>query len=253
MELYNHLKTVLRHPTIIRPYKRILLLSHMRANTSLFGHILGSNPEIEGYYELHIGYYSWKSFIRQKLVYFAEHQPKKEAVYIFDKVLHNEHTVNVDLFDNDDIIIIMVREPLATIKSIQQLFSNVDKTHECNRETAATEYYIKRLKELTELARRLEGKFYFLNADDLTQTPDTVLPKLTNYLQLKTPINKKYQLFEKTGKEGAGDSSKNMTKGELQAKIMPTPVYSTPAEQELGELYQKTITILASLALAVVK
>jgi hypothetical protein len=38
------------------PYARIFLLSHMRAFTSLAGHILGSHPQINGYYEMHISY-----------------------------------------------------------------------------------------------------------------------------------------------------------------------------------------------------
>jgi len=32
------------------PYARIFLLSHMRVYTSLAGHILGSHPQINGYY-----------------------------------------------------------------------------------------------------------------------------------------------------------------------------------------------------------
>ena len=32
------------------PYARIFLLSHMRAYTSLAGRILGSHPQINGYY-----------------------------------------------------------------------------------------------------------------------------------------------------------------------------------------------------------
>jgi hypothetical protein len=37
-------------------YTRIFLLSHMRAFTSLAGHILGSHPQVNGYYEMHISY-----------------------------------------------------------------------------------------------------------------------------------------------------------------------------------------------------
>jgi len=37
-------------------YARIFLLSYMRAFTSLAGHILGSHPRINGYYEMHISY-----------------------------------------------------------------------------------------------------------------------------------------------------------------------------------------------------
>ncbi|TCS68990.1 hypothetical protein EDC61_1225 [Sulfuritortus calidifontis] len=40
-----------------RPHARIFLLSHMRAFTSLAGHILGSHPQINGYYEMHISYW----------------------------------------------------------------------------------------------------------------------------------------------------------------------------------------------------
>ena len=39
-----------------KPCARIFLLSHMRAYTSLAGHILGSHPQINGYYEMHLGY-----------------------------------------------------------------------------------------------------------------------------------------------------------------------------------------------------
>ncbi|QQZ27263.1 hypothetical protein HMY34_16720 [Thiothrix subterranea] len=39
-------------------YSRIFLLSHMRAYSSLLGHIIGSQPRINGYYEMHQSYLS---------------------------------------------------------------------------------------------------------------------------------------------------------------------------------------------------
>jgi len=251
MELFQHLKTIIRHPSILRPYKHILLLSHMRANTSLFGHLLGSNPEIEGYYEMHIGYYSWKSFIRQKLKYFAEHTPKKNAVYMFDKVLHNEHHINTDILTNNDKIIIMVREPLATIKSIQKLFSKVDPTHEYNNEEYAKAYYIARLDELVKLAKALKGRYYFLNADDLIQSPDSVLKSLSQNLSLNKALTKTYKMFKNTGKKGAGDSSSNMVKGEIQAKEIK-PVNYANVDAELGKLYHSAIYKLKDYAINVI-
>ncbi len=248
MELFQHLKTILRHPSILRPYKRITLLSHMRANTSLLGHVLGSNPQIEGYYELHIGYYSWKSFIRQKLKYFSEHSPKKDAVYLFDKVLHNEHSVNPSVFSSDDIVIIMVRDPIATIKSIQKLFLKVDPFHEYTNAENARTYYISRLEQLVTLAKELQGQYYFLNADDLTQSPDSILDYLTKILELKTPLSKKYKMFKNTGVKGTGDSSENMVKGEIQAKVI-TPINYSEVDVELGELYQEAIEKLSNLSL----
>jgi hypothetical protein len=46
-------------------YARIFLLSHMRAYTSLAGHILGSHPQINGYYEMHISYEDASALDRQ--------------------------------------------------------------------------------------------------------------------------------------------------------------------------------------------
>ncbi len=37
-------------------YARIFPLSHMCTHTSLMAHILGSHPQINGYYEMHLGY-----------------------------------------------------------------------------------------------------------------------------------------------------------------------------------------------------
>jgi len=47
------------------PYARIFLLSHMRAFTSLAGHILGSHPQINGYYEMHLSYEDASALDRQ--------------------------------------------------------------------------------------------------------------------------------------------------------------------------------------------
>ena len=51
---------------------RIFLLSHMRAYTSLAGHILGSHPEINGYYEMHISYENPVALDRQLESYLAD-------------------------------------------------------------------------------------------------------------------------------------------------------------------------------------
>jgi len=240
MKFLQHLKTIIKHPSILKPYKRIILLSHMRANTSLFGHVLGSNPEIEGYYELHMGYFSWKSLIRQKLKYFSEHRPKKNSKYIFDKVLHNEHYVDTGVFSDNDIFIIMIREPIATIQSIQKLFAKVDPKHEYNDEKHARSYYVTRLEKLVNMANTLNGRYLFINADNLTQSPDSILSGLTEQLALTKPLSKRYKKLKNTGLKGAGDSSENMFKGEIQAKEIKLINYAT-TDPELGEIYHDAV------------
>jgi len=51
------------------PYARVFLLSHMRAFTSLAGHILGSYPQINGYYEMHLSYEDAAALDRQLEVF----------------------------------------------------------------------------------------------------------------------------------------------------------------------------------------
>jgi hypothetical protein len=68
---------------------RIFLLSHMRAFTSLIGHILGSHAKINGYYEMHLSYYSSDSLDQQLKLYKKTESIKAHSHYLFDKLLHN--------------------------------------------------------------------------------------------------------------------------------------------------------------------
>ena len=218
-ELLRFLWIALKDPLVLKSYRHIYLLSHMRANTSVLGHVLGSHPEIEGYYELHIGYYSWKSKFRQKLKYFSDHRRKGTARYLFDKVLHNEHQFNMEVVNREkDIVIISLREPHSTIKSIMKLYDSIDPNHEFNSIQGATKYYIERLKHLEQFAVANKGMYYYFNADDLTAQPDETLKTLTGWLGLSSKLSKTYQKFKKTGAQGAGDSSENMEKGEIVVK-----------------------------------
>ncbi|HEX7971345.1 MAG TPA: hypothetical protein VF501_03895 [Thiobacillus sp.] len=72
-------------------YARIFLLSHMRAYTSLAGHILGSHPQINGYYEMHLSYEDAAALDRQLETYKQGEVLKENSRYLFDKLLHNDY------------------------------------------------------------------------------------------------------------------------------------------------------------------
>jgi hypothetical protein len=200
----------------LRPHRHILLLSHMRAYTSLLGHILGSHPSICGYYEMHIGYYSWKSLVRQKLIYFRDEPSKPGFEAMFDKVLHNDHGVLTDVLDMPRVsTIFALRHPGKVIPSILRLYSSADPTHEFNSEAFATNYYIERLKELERLASTMKKDFFYLDAEAVRQTPREALDKLGHWLELATPLSEKYELQNKTATDKAGDNSERMGKGEI--------------------------------------
>lgn len=247
MEFLKHLKTIVFKPSILMPHKRIFLLSHMRANTSLFGHILGSHPEVEGYYELHIGYYSWKSFIRQKLIYFAQHDKKSSANYIFDKVLHNEHYVEPKLLSNSNsVIIFSLREPIQTIKSIIALYQKNDPNHSFAQVDGASKYYIGRLKQLEKLSKQLECKVIYIDAQCLRDNTEDSLTFLTKEIGLKQPLTSEYETQNLTGTNGAGDRSDNLKLGKIKAG--KTDYSSIELDEsikaELIEAYNKTRSAL---------
>jgi hypothetical protein len=202
---------------ILTPKKHIFLLSHMRAYTSLFGHIMGSNPSICGYYEMHIGYHSWRSPIRQKMLYFRQEKPKPGFSYMFDKVLHNEHSVSLNVLNNHRAkSIFCLRQPQDVIPSILKLYRNTDPSHEFNSEAFATQYYVQRLATLESIAESLEQDFFYFDAEAIKLRSEDCLASLSDWLQLRTPLSDTYSLQKNTSKEKYGDSSKAIRAGRIR-------------------------------------
>jgi hypothetical protein len=211
------LPNVQKSAAILAPKKHIFLLSHMRAYTSLFGHIMGSNPAICGYYEMHIGYYSWKSPIRQKLLYFKQENAKPHFSYMFDKILHNEHSVSLNVLNSSrSRSIFCLRQPQDVIPSILKLYGALDPAHEFNSEAFATHYYIKRLAVLEAIAESLEQGFFYFDADSLKLQSDECLGSLSDWLQLRTPLSDTYALQQHTSRERYGDSSEAIRAGHIR-------------------------------------
>ena len=83
-------------------YQRIFLLSHMRAYSSLIGHILGSHPHINGYYEMHLSYTSASDLDQQLRLYMQTETPEPGSIYLFDKPLHNDYALDTDILAGTD-------------------------------------------------------------------------------------------------------------------------------------------------------
>lgn len=231
-----------KYINLLRFRKRIYLLSHMRANTSLLGHIMGSHPQIEGYYELHKGYGRRLDLLKNKLVYYDHHAPKTRAVYLFDKLLHNYLPLSERLVEPHDRVIFMIREPAPSIISIMKLFSNDAQSKWATR-SGAEDYYTKRLERLKDLAIKFRGRYFFLRAEDLVNYPDKALEQLSRYLDLKTNLSKDYQIFEKTGEKGAGDCFSNLKSGTIVPKFGEHPRVPEP-DNSLREIYLDTLKTL---------
>jgi hypothetical protein len=212
----NVTSTARKAAAILSPKKHIFLLSHMRSYTSLIGHIMGSNPEICGYYEMHIGYHSWRSLIRQKLLYFKQEAVKPQFSYMFDKVLHNDHKLSLAVLRGKQTkAIFCLRHPRQVIPSILKLYQCVDPTHEINSELVATEYYIQRLRMLEQLAGSLQQAYFYLDAEALKSDTDDCLNLLSEWLNLKNRLASNYELQRHTSINRFGDPSEQLKTGRI--------------------------------------
>ena len=130
-------------------YSRIFLLSHMRAFTSLAGHILGSHPRINGYFEMHISHDDASALDKQLEVLQQHETLKKNSHYLFDKLLHNDYRFNPGRLDLTDIkILVSLMEPEQTIKSIVDLFEKKIPEDLYASPVEAANYYIERVEML---------------------------------------------------------------------------------------------------------
>lgn len=205
----------------------------MRSYTSLTGHIFGSHAEIEGYYEMHKGYFSWKSLYHAKLLYYSTHSVKKSATYLFDKILHNEHYMAPEILNRVDVkSLISIRKPEETIPSIVRHFNKVNPSHEFTNIEAATNYYIARLETLASLSNKIHNNYFYFDAETIKTDTINLLNALSHYLELTIDLSPEYQKMEQTGKRFSGDNSGELLSGKIQKaektiiNIMPTDLLS---------------------------
>ncbi|WP_198264353.1 hypothetical protein [sulfur-oxidizing endosymbiont of Gigantopelta aegis] len=205
--------------------KHIFLLSHMRANSSLIGHILGSHPQIKGYFEMHTSYRSAMDMITQEQILEQSKElsntTKPNSIrYVFDKLLHNSYELLLEnlRYDSDPNyikILVSLRQPQQSIKSIISLFKKKHGTHPYAEPEKALEYYRQRINALAQFCDKNKQSYYYYDAELIRNDTQNSLPRLQNWLNLETPLKEEYQLFSLTGKAWVGDSSENMTKGKI--------------------------------------
>lgn len=198
------------------PYARIFLLSHMRAYTSLAGHILGSHPQINGYYEMHLGYEEPAALDRQLAAFRQDEALKPGSRYLFDKLLHNDYALKPERLGRADIrILVALAEPAHTIRSIVHLFAQKPDPDLYASPVQAAHYYIERVRALAGFCRTTDWPYRYFDAEMLQRAPETLLPRLTAWLELDSPLSERYEVFSQTGKARRGDTSERVRSGRI--------------------------------------
>ena len=172
---------------------------------------------INGYFEMHLSYED-ASALGKQLEVFQQHETLKEdSRYLFDKLLHNDYRLNAGRLAVADVkILVSLLAPEQTIKSIVDLFAKKEVEDLYASPVEAANYYIERVKTLADFCRSVSRPYYYYDAENFQAAPETLLPRLTDWLELDSPLSERYQLFSQTGKARLGDSSDSIRSGRIR-------------------------------------
>jgi hypothetical protein len=188
----------------------------MRAFTSLAGHILGSHPQINGYYEMHFRYDDASALDRQLETFLQDHALKENSRYLFDKLLHNDYVLKPERLGAADLkVLVSLREPEQTIRSIVHLFAQKGTDDLYASPVEAAQYYVTRVRALADFCATADRDYCYFDAELLQRAPEKLLPRLTDWLELDSPLGTQYRTFGETGKAGRGDSSQRIHLGSI--------------------------------------
>ncbi|MBE0622997.1 MAG: hypothetical protein IH605_20605 [Burkholderiales bacterium] len=202
-------KRVARHG-LAKSRGAIFLIGHMRSLSTLLSHQIGSSPEVAGYIEAHQKYRTRLDLIElaHKIDQAGGHAPGGR--FLFDKILHPLEMRDAVLRRKDLKVILMVREPEATIRSIVKISSGGHRTID-----EAADYYELRLKQLREILDRRRGRALYLESEALLDDSAGTLARITEYLGLSIPLTETYEQFPMTGTAKYGDPSSWISRGTI--------------------------------------
>ena len=216
--------------TVSRGGGYLLLFSHMRAYTSLLGHIVGSHPEVSGYSEMHLRLRSHRELHQLALQVARRSRKNYQDRFVFDKLLHNHLDTRRKILQRGDVHpLVMVRRPQETLASILRL-----KARFIDELSVAEHYYVERLQRLREVVRWCGGECLFIEGEALIRQTDRVLALMTDYLQLSSPLDSHYETFQHTGKRRLGDSSGNIFAGKILQSSERSHDSAVVEEQQMG-------------------
>ena len=213
------LVTLLTNPEIFYSKKDyIFIFSHMRSYSSLLSHILGSNKDISGYAEIHQSYINWIDFLMLRYNVYQINGRSLKGRFVLDKILHNNCTVSENILRRKNInFIFMLREPESTIKSIINMFTK-SQARWLKDLNSVFDYYKERLTVLEFYSKIVGKRGLFIDAEYLFIKTEEILYFLYEWLELNEKLTPKYSIFEKTGIQHYGDTSKNIMSGKIVGK-----------------------------------
>ncbi|MBQ4804089.1 sulfotransferase [Aquimarina sp. MMG015] len=211
----------------------LFVMGHMRSRSSLLTHILLSHPTMVGLGEsnaiyesnLKLLYMKSKTLLKNRSVNFL----KKTYV---DQINHNSKTPNPKIFQKKNLkVIILTRPPDPSVASIMAL---TKKHYTPWSDDKSKKYYHDRMSYLIKLREKLSNdQCLVINSEELVRTPNVILDKISEFLEMYTPLKSEYETFNFTGT--SGDPSANIKEGKIinNSQYIDVDTSKYPEEYEL--------------------
>ena len=197
---------------IYRDIDTLFVISHMRGFTTLLSHLVGSHPEVSGYFETHSSYHDLPDLLRLRATLDDVDGLSGNEKWVADKVLGCDLTISDEILGREDVTLLFaLRRPLATLKS---LIATRERYGWLMDRQRSTDYYFTRLAQIAEYARRAPGGFY-LDAEAIVEDTDRALAGLTRALRLSSPLEPGFTTRSMTGKRGFGCPSDYIRQGRI--------------------------------------
>lgn len=203
-----------RPTAVFKPVRYLFLISHMRSRSSLLSHVLGSHPEITGYFESHIAYRHKLDFVllRHRVMESLDGAPLGR--YVLDKVLHRWYITPQLMNRMGARAVFLLRDPESSLKSLvaSNFFNAPTPAATLKR---ATVYYFKQLKWIQKCCGELKTRGIFIESESLVNQTQRNFELLQERLELGSPLSESYQMFNDTGRAEYGDPSQLILAGQI--------------------------------------
>lgn len=194
----------------------MLVLAHMRSQSSLLAHLLASHPHVAGHSELQRGYATRLDLASMRRLIEERQGGRAPARWLVDKLLHDYLPVDRAILARPEVRgIVLLRRPRAAIASILRLGRDRSLGGPERGPAEAAAYYAARLATVVAMAQVLAPRLRFVRSEDLVGTPERVLDGLTRFLALAPPLAATYRVFPTTGVHGQGDPSPFLRAGRV--------------------------------------
>lgn len=223
----------------------LFVLAHPRSGSTVLSHVLQSHDDILGFGEHHEGYASGDDLeaLAARNAFF-DRAPTTKRKYTLDKIVWNHHELDDAILGRPDTrFVFLAREPVATLESYRRMF------HDMTTDERRLQSYRTRLEGMIDLAERIDdtSRMAFVTYDELTDSTDAALNRLTDWLELDTPLTPQYDLNNKSGSQSWGDPSQHIKAGAIIAVPPPSGDVDLDVVDQANTVYRTSCERLASL------